>query len=195
VGGNLGDAEGLTDDAEIEDAMAKECEKRVPTIEHRAIRHPPPFFDPRRLAGEERGRKFASNYKSLQEKFPYVAPKPPAGYSLEEMESLTSKPRSKPGSVVSGSVVGSELRRSFSLPHPLPIFLPFSLNPSLTPSPAPRLHPSLHPSLPHSLTHSLTHSIPHSLTHLLTYLLTHSLIHICRYSTRISCSPQSRPAF
>ena len=34
VGGNLGDAEGLTDEAEIEDAMAKECEIRAQTIEH-----------------------------------------------------------------------------------------------------------------------------------------------------------------
>jgi len=89
------------------------------------------------LAWEERGRKFASDYKSLQEKFPYVAPKPPAGYSLEEMGSLMSKPGGRPGSVVSGSGVASELRRSFSLSHHHPISLQPLLHPSLTASPAP----------------------------------------------------------
>ena len=44
VGGNLGDAEGLTDDAEIEGAMAKECEKREPTIEAQSYSPPATIF-------------------------------------------------------------------------------------------------------------------------------------------------------
>lgn len=109
MGGPEAGNEADMDSAEVEEAVAKDCERQLPST-------PPDVLSDLRphSIGEERGRTFSEQFRSLQAKFPYKPIPPPAGYSMEELDMVVTTPSSLRGKGRTGrseTAAAEELRR------------------------------------------------------------------------------------